>query len=63
MIYPCVGARFNGSGDWENIFTVYKERFVLIDGYISTGLKLARASCEKEAKGRTGLARAYAGLV
>ena len=63
MIYPCVGARFNVSGDWENVFTVYRERFVLIDGYISTGLKQARASCEKEAKGQAGLARAYAGLV
>ena len=44
MIYPCVGVRFNVSGDWENVFTVYKERFVLVDDYISIGLKQARAS-------------------
>ena len=33
------------SGGLENVFQVYKDRFVEIDGYIAEGLKKAKESC------------------
>ena len=62
-MYKCVGTRFNVSGDWNNVFQVYKDRFVEIDGYISGGLKLAKESCSRGSKIESGLTKAYAGSV
>ena len=51
------------SGDWDNVFQVYKDRFVEIDGYIAEGLKLAKESCSQGMMSNSGLTKAYAGLV
>ena len=62
-MYKCVGTRFNVSGDWDNVFQVYKDRFVEIDEYIAEGLKLAKESCSQGMISNSGLTRSYAGLV
>ena len=51
------------SGDWENVFQVYKDRFVEIDGYIAKGLNKAKEDCSQGMDSRSSLTRAYAGLV
>ena len=62
-MYKCVGTRFNVSGDWDNVFQVYKDRFVEINRYIADGLKKAKESCSQGMSSDSGLAKVYAGLV
>ena len=62
-MYTCVGTRFNVSGDWDNVFQVYKDRFAEIDGYIIEGLNRAKQDCSHVMTGRSSLIKAYAGLV
>ena len=62
-MYKCVGTRFKVSGDWDNVFQVYKDRFVEIDGYIADGLKKAKEGCSQKMNSNSGLTKAYAGLV
>ena len=47
----------------ENVFQVYKDRFVEIEGYIAEGLNKAKEECSKGMNSRSGLTKAYAGLV
>ena len=62
-LYRCVGTRFNVSGDWENVFQVYKDRFVEIDRYIVEGLNKAKQDCSQGMSSRSSLTKAYAGLI
>ena len=62
-LYKCVGTRFNVSGDWDNVFQVYKDRFVEIDDYIIEGLNKAKRVCSQRMSDRSKLTKAYAGLV
>ena len=63
IVYKCVGTKFNVSGDWDNVFQVYKDRFIEIDGYVVEGLKSAKESCSNGVKRSSGWTKAYAGLV
>ena len=63
MMYNCAGMRFNVSGYWNNVFQVYKDRFVEIDGYITEGLRVVKEGCSNGMKRNSGLTKAYAGLV
>ena len=62
-MYKCVDSRFNVSGDWDNVFQVYKDRFVEIDGYVIEGLNKAKQDCSQGMTSRSSLTKAYAGLV
>ena len=62
-LYKCVGTRFNMSGDWDNVFLVFKDRFVKIDGYVIEGLNKAKQDCSHGMTSRSSLTKAYAGLV
>ena len=62
-MHNCVGTRFNVSGDWDSVFQVYRDRFVEIDGYITEGLRIAKEGCSNGMKRRSGLTKAYSGLV